>query len=160
MTTFSDIRHREFGSTDWSIVRQLDGPEAEQALAKLCEQYWQPLYAYARSRVRDVHKAQDLTQRFFAHVVAKDSLRQAAPDRGRFRSFLLASLKNFMANDPLRLPERGQFAFRRLATTATNSKSTRPSQAPTVPGFFNPTTNSLTVCGILKSRWSRRQRSS
>lgn len=99
MTTFSDIRNREFGSTDWSVVRQLDGPEAEQALAKLCEQYWQPLYAYARSRVRDVHKAQDLTQGFFAHVVAKDSLRQAAPDRGRFRSFVLASLKNFMAND-------------------------------------------------------------
>lgn len=99
MTTFSDIRNREFGSTDWSIVRQLDGPDAEQALAKLCEQYWQPLYAYARSRVRDVHKAQDLTQGFFAHVVAKDSLRQAAPERGRFRSFVLASLKNFMAND-------------------------------------------------------------
>ena len=52
-----------------------------------------------RSKVRDVHKAQDLTQGFFAHVVAKDSLRQAAPDRGRFRSFVLASLKNFMANE-------------------------------------------------------------
>lgn len=95
----SDIRKREFGSTDWSMVRQLDGPDAELALAKLCEQYWQPLYAYVRSKVRDVHKAQDLTQGFFAHVVAKDSLRQAAPERGRFRSFVLVSLKNFMAND-------------------------------------------------------------
>lgn len=99
MAVPSDIRQREFGSTDWSIVRQLDGPDAELALAKLCEQYWQPLYAYVRSKVRDVHKAQDLTQGFFAHIVAKDSLRQAAPDRGRFRSFVLASLKNFMAND-------------------------------------------------------------
>ena len=99
MAAPSDIRQREFGSTDWSIVRQLDGPDAELALAKLCEQYWQPLYAYVRSKVRDVHKAQDLTQGFFAHIVAKDSLRQAAPDRGRFRSFVLASLKNFMAND-------------------------------------------------------------
>ena len=99
MTTQSDIRHQEFGSTDWSVIRQLDGPDAELALAKLCEQYWQPLYAYARSKVRDIHKAQDLTQGFFAHVVAKDSLRQAAPDRGRFRSFVLASMKNFMAND-------------------------------------------------------------
>jgi len=95
----SDIRQREFGSTDWSMVRQLDGPDAELALAKLCEQYWQPLYAYVRTKVRDVHKAQDLTQGFFAHVVAKDSLRRAAPERGRFRSFVLASLKNFMAND-------------------------------------------------------------
>lgn len=42
----SDVRQREFGSTDWSIVGQLDGPDAELALAKLCEQYWQPLYAY------------------------------------------------------------------------------------------------------------------
>jgi len=99
MAAPSDVRQREFGSTDWSIVRQLDGPDAELALAKLCEQYWQPLYAYVRSKVRDVHKAQDLTQGFFAHVVAKDSLRQAAPDRGRFRSFVLVSLKNFMANE-------------------------------------------------------------
>lgn len=68
-------------------------------MAKLCEQYWQPLYAYVRTKVRDVHKAQDLTQGFFAHVVAKDSLRRAAPERGRFRSFVLASLKNFIAND-------------------------------------------------------------
>ncbi len=81
------------------MVRQLDGPDAELALAKLCEQYWQPLYAYVRTKVRDVHKAQDLTQGFFAHVVAKDSLRRAAPERGRFRSFVLASLKNFIAND-------------------------------------------------------------
>ena len=99
MTAPSDVRQREFGSTDWSIVRQLDGPDAELALAKLCEQYWQPLYAYVRSKVRDVHKAQDLTQGFFAHVMAKDSLRQAAPDRGRFRSFVLASLTNFMTNE-------------------------------------------------------------
>lgn len=99
MAARSDVRQREFGSTDWSMVRQLDGPDAELALAKLCEQYWQPLYAYVRTKVRDVHKAQDLTQGFFAHVVAKDSLRKAAPDRGRFRSFVLASLKNFIAND-------------------------------------------------------------
>lgn len=95
----SDVRQREFGSTDWSMVRQLDGSDAELAMAKLCEQYWQPLYAYVRTKVRDVHKAQDLTQGFFAHVVAKDSLRRAAPERGRFRSFVLASLKNFIAND-------------------------------------------------------------
>jgi RNA polymerase sigma factor (sigma-70 family) len=99
MAAPSDIGQREFGSTDWSMVRQLDGPGAELALARLCEQYWQPLYAYVRTKVRDVHKAQDLTQSFFAHVVAKDSLRKAAPERGRFRSFVLVSLKNFMAND-------------------------------------------------------------
>ncbi|MGZ0168547.1 MAG: hypothetical protein ACKVHE_03225 [Planctomycetales bacterium] len=66
MAAPTDIRQREFGSTDWSMIRQLDGPNAELALAKLCEQYWQPLYAYARSKVRDVHKTPDLTQGFFA----------------------------------------------------------------------------------------------
>jgi len=81
------------------MVRQLDGPDAELALAKLCEQYLQPLYAYVRTKVRDVPKAMNLKQGFFAHVVAKDSLRRAAPERGRSRSFLLTSLKNFMAND-------------------------------------------------------------
>ena len=79
MTTQSDIRHQEFGSTDWSVIRQLDGPDAELALAKLCEQYWQPLYAYARSKVRDIHKAQDLTQGFF---MANNYAREHSQRRG------------------------------------------------------------------------------
>lgn len=102
MSASSNPYPQRFQTTNWSVVRQLDGIEGDRALATLCERYWYPLYAYARTRVRDVHKAQDLTQGFFAHVLAKDSLRRAAPERGRFRSFLLTSMKNFMANEHAR----------------------------------------------------------
>lgn len=98
MTT-SNLSHQRFKSTDWSVVNHLGGAGAELAMASLCEQYWYPLYAYARSRVGNVHQAQDLTQGFFAHALARNSLRQAAPDRGRFRTFLLTAMKNFMANE-------------------------------------------------------------
>ena len=71
---------------------------ADQALTTLCETYWYPLYAFLRSRGSSVEDAQDLTQAFFTRVLEKHSLRQADPARGRFRSFLLASLKNFASN--------------------------------------------------------------
>jgi RNA polymerase sigma-70 factor (ECF subfamily) len=69
-----------------------------QALATLCEQYWYPLYAYVRRRGLDPHEAQDLTQEFFAHLLDSEAVNVASPERGRFRSFLLASLNNFLAN--------------------------------------------------------------
>lgn len=72
---------------------------AHEALATLCETYWYPLYAFLRSRGSSVEDAQDLTQAFFARVLEKHAIRQADPARGRFRSFLLASLKNFAANE-------------------------------------------------------------
>lgn len=97
--TSSHPQQQQFKSTDWSVINHLDGADAEHAMASLCEQYWYPLYAYARSKVGDIHKAQDLTQGFFAQVFEKNSLRQAAPDRGRFRTFLLTAMKNFMTNE-------------------------------------------------------------
>jgi RNA polymerase sigma-70 factor (ECF subfamily) len=68
-------------------------------LATLCETYWYPLYAFLRSRHYGAEEAQDLTQAFFAHLLEKQAIRQADPSRGRFRSFLLVSLKNFAANE-------------------------------------------------------------
>jgi RNA polymerase sigma factor (sigma-70 family) len=73
-------------------------PLADEALARLCEAYWYPLYAFLRGRGQGPDDAQDLTQAFFVRVLEKQTLRQADPARGRFRSFLLASLKNFAAN--------------------------------------------------------------
>jgi RNA polymerase sigma-70 factor (ECF subfamily) len=73
-------------------------PEAREALTQLCEAYWYPLYAYVRRRVPSLHEAQDLTQAFFTHLLEQDAIAQAQPQRGRFRAFLLASLKNFLAN--------------------------------------------------------------
>jgi RNA polymerase sigma-70 factor (ECF subfamily) len=74
-------------------------PDADAALARLCELYWYPLYAYLRGQGYSADQAQDLTQAFFARVLERHTLRHADPARGRFRWFLLTSLKNFVANE-------------------------------------------------------------
>lgn len=91
-----------FQTTHWSLVLRAGNREdrgADAALATLCDRYWYPLYAYVRRRVADVNEAQDLTQEFFVRLLEKHYLAIADPQRGRFRSFLLASLKHFLANE-------------------------------------------------------------
>jgi DNA-directed RNA polymerase specialized sigma24 family protein len=91
-----------FLTTHWSAVlaaRDEKSPRAAEALAQLCRTYWFPLYAYVRRCGESPEQAQDLTQEFFARLLAKDWLRAASPARGRFRWFLLASLKHFLANE-------------------------------------------------------------
>jgi RNA polymerase sigma factor (sigma-70 family) len=73
--------------------------ESGEALEKLCRAYWFPLYAFARREGCGPEEAQDLTQEFFCRLLAGNSLRFADPHRGRFRSFLLTSFKNLMANE-------------------------------------------------------------
>jgi len=79
------------------------------ALEQLCRTYWFPLYAHVRRRGYSAEDAQDLTQEFFARLLAKDWLGLADPSRGRFRSFLLASLNHFLANEwhKVRAEKRG-----------------------------------------------------
>jgi RNA polymerase sigma-70 factor (ECF subfamily) len=91
----------EFLTTRWSVVRAAGGshPSASDALATLCKTYWFPLYAFVRRKGYSLHDAQDLTQSFFSHLLEKQRLAALSPDRGRFRSFLLVSLKNFLANE-------------------------------------------------------------
>jgi RNA polymerase sigma-70 factor (ECF subfamily) len=92
----------QFATTQWSLVLRAskrDVSEAAVALAELCQRYWFPLYAYVRRRSTDAHEAQDLTQEFFARLLDKHTLAEATPERGRFRGFLLTSLKNFLANE-------------------------------------------------------------
>jgi RNA polymerase sigma-70 factor (ECF subfamily) len=101
-----------FATTRWSLVLQVrdkQSSHAATALADLCRAYWYPLYAFVRKRSRDSHEAQDLTQSFFARLLEKDFLDDVAPERGRFRSFLLAAIKNFVANewDRARAEKRG-----------------------------------------------------
>jgi RNA polymerase sigma-70 factor (ECF subfamily) len=93
---------RRFATTRWSQVLaagQTSTGESREALARLCESYWYPLYAYVRRWGHDADQAQDLTQAFFAKLLEKHYLRAADPARGRFRSFLLASLKHFLLNE-------------------------------------------------------------
>ena len=92
----------DFHTTHWSMVlaaAEQGTPAAEQALACLCQSYWQPLYAYLRRTGHSIHDAQDLTQAFVARLMSKSYLRSADPERGRFRSFLLIALKHFVANE-------------------------------------------------------------
>ncbi len=92
----------DFRTTHWSLVigaGRAGGREADAALAQLCQRYWYPLYAYVRRRVHDVSEAQDLTQEFFARLLEKNVIAAASRERGRFRNFLLAALKNFLANE-------------------------------------------------------------
>jgi len=77
----------------------MSSEKAREALATLCETYWYPLYAFLRSRGYGAENAQDLTQAFFARILEKHTIEHADPARGRFRSFLLMSLKNFAANE-------------------------------------------------------------
>ncbi len=91
-----------FVTTHWSVVLAAghgDTTRAGEALSHLCETYWYPLYAYARRRGSSPHDAQDLTQEFFARLLAGNWLAGAERDRGRFRSFLLSAMKHFMANE-------------------------------------------------------------
>jgi RNA polymerase sigma-70 factor (ECF subfamily) len=86
-----------------------DTTRAQTALARLCQAYWYPLYAYVRRRGYDAHDAQDLTQEFFARLLARNWLAQADRERGRFRTFLLSALSHFLANewDKARAQKRG-----------------------------------------------------
>jgi RNA polymerase sigma factor (sigma-70 family) len=93
---------RNFPTTLWTVVLhagQDEPAQAQVALAQLCEGYWYPLYSFIRRRGYSPHDAQDLTQAFFAHLLEKRGLGRVDPEQGRFRTFLLASLKNFLAND-------------------------------------------------------------
>ena len=90
----------QFATTRWSMVVEAgrrSSPKAAEALATLCGIYWFPLYAYVRRQGYSADDAQDLTQAFYVHLLDKQTLQVADRERGRFRSFLLTSLKNFLA---------------------------------------------------------------
>jgi RNA polymerase sigma factor (sigma-70 family) len=92
-----------FAATQWSIILAAGESEArpemaQVALGQLCQMYWPPLYSFVRSRGYAVHDAQDLTQSFFAYLIEHKLYARVDPRKGKFRSFLLASLKNLLAD--------------------------------------------------------------
>jgi RNA polymerase sigma-70 factor (ECF subfamily) len=100
--TDSGSRVGLFDTTHWSAVLLAGGefsPEAQTALEQLCRAYWYPLFAYVRRHGHDFADAQDLTQEFFARLLERKYLRLADRTRGRFRTFLLTSLKHFLINE-------------------------------------------------------------
>jgi len=109
----SSLAHAaEFRPTRWSVVllsAQSHAPGSQAALAALCKLYWYPLYAFVRRRGYNPEDAQDLTQGFFLHLLDHNALTQVDPLKGKFRSFLLASIQNYLSKqvDRARCLKRG-----------------------------------------------------
>jgi DNA-directed RNA polymerase specialized sigma24 family protein len=97
----TSVLDRRFQATRWTVVltaARNDGPASAEALQKLCAAYWYPLYAFIRKRGYTHAEAEDLTQGFFERLVEKEVLADLSRDGGRFRCFLLAAVKRFLAN--------------------------------------------------------------
>jgi RNA polymerase sigma-70 factor (ECF subfamily) len=100
--SFGQSRRPQFATTHWSVVLaagKSSSAQQKKALETLCQSYWFPLYAFLRRRGYDSHQAEDYTQGFFADILEKHDLRAADPERGKFRSFLLATLKHFLSDE-------------------------------------------------------------
>ena len=99
---FSTPENPDFATTQWQVVQGVadsDSGVRRSALATLCEKYWYPLYAYVRRLGQDSNQAADLTQAFFADLFERGDLERIDSDLGKFRSFLLASIRNFIRNE-------------------------------------------------------------
>ena len=96
-------RSDRFAATHWTAVlsaaRGHETPQSAAAMAELCRNYWYPLYAFIRRRGHSAEEAEDLTQEFFARLLAKEFLAGVDRERGRFRTFLLMAVKRFLANE-------------------------------------------------------------
>lgn len=91
----------KFTETRWSIVLRAgkpDAPGAAEALENLCRSYWYPVYAWIRRSGRDAEESRDLTQEFIATLLRRNSLESVSPDKGRFRTFLIRSIGNFLTD--------------------------------------------------------------
>jgi RNA polymerase sigma-70 factor (ECF subfamily) len=137
-----------FATTRWTVVLAAGNrstPTADVALEELCRTYWYPLYAFVRRHGHSKEDAEDLTQSFFARFLQKNYLEKLQSEHGKFRAFLLASLKHFLANEwdrasrqkrgggiPL-LPSTGR--ARTPATKLTPPTNSAPTSSTTAPGL-------------------------
>ena len=93
---------RRFPTTEWLLVTQLrsdEPPAIDQALSKLCQRYWWPIYGFISMHTRSAEEAEDLTQRFMIHMLRHRSFANAERSSGRFRSFIVGALKHFLADE-------------------------------------------------------------
>ena len=95
------LNQKQFATTHWSMVLAAgeSGPESDSALEQLCSAYWYPLYRFVRGRGYNREQASDLTQGFFALLIERNDFEKVRKEKGRFRSYLLASIKNFISNE-------------------------------------------------------------
>jgi RNA polymerase sigma-70 factor (ECF subfamily) len=117
VSTYTHAGAADFRTTHWSVVLlsgQLLGLSSDEALEKLCRTYWPPIHVWLLRRGYSSHDAEDLTQSFFSHLLEKNRLQTLHPSKGKFRSFILASLKNYLTNEwdkNQALKRGGQFTF-------------------------------------------------
>lgn len=129
-------------TTRWSLVQAAgrDSPEAKEALGTLCTTYWYPLYAFVRRHGHNPDEAQDLTQEFFARLLEKHSLEMVDPGKGKFRSFLLAAMQHFLANERDRVLAQKRGGDRRFLSidvaAAENRYRLEPSHQLTAEKLF------------------------
>lgn len=128
----------QFARTHWSVVLaagRSESTHAQAALEQLCANYWHPIYFFVRRQGHGPADAQDLTQEFFARLLARNDLAAVDRSKGRFRSFLLASLKHFLANewDKAKAQKRGggQVPLSIDASTAESSYTFEPVESIT-----------------------------
>jgi len=137
-----------FTTTHWSAVlasAQDDSPQSAAALEQLCRTYWYPLYAFVRRQGSSPHDAEDLLQSFFARFLEKNYLNHVDRSKGRFRSFLLATLKHFLAGewDKARTAKRGgQIQFLSLDSGAAESR------------YWEEPASTLTPEKLYEQRWA------
>ena len=148
-------------ATHWRLVlsaRDRDSPGADAALASLCEAYWFPLYKFVRRSEFNHHDAQDLTQAFFQHLLQRDWLQGVDQAKGRFRTFLLCALANFLANHRQRVSavKRGGLAETVACREDTDEPSLaeREAQGPDASVEFDQ----LWCCALAKQALCRLQR--
>lgn len=122
-----------FHTTHWTVVlaaQDGDGTAASEALAELCSAYWYPLYAFVRRQGSSPHEAEDLTQEFFRRFLERRALETVRREAGKFRSFLLACLKNFLANERLRAQTQRRGGGHQILPLNTDDAETRYSLEP------------------------------
>ena len=129
----ADADRARFATTRWTVVLaagQKSDANAADALATLCQTYWYPVYAFVRRRGHNPDDAQDLTQAFFARLLEKQVIPRADRERGRFRAFLLASLRNFLYNEHDRQTARKRGGDRRVLPIAFDAVESRYGTEP------------------------------
>src|SRR6186997_2745142 len=137
-----------FHTTHWTVVleaRDKSGDAAREALAILCSTYWYPLYAFIRRQGSSPHEAEDLTQEFFLRFLDRHALERVQPAAGKFRSFLLVCLKNFLANERERARAQRRGGGRPILPLEVENAETRYSLEPA---------DSLTPDAVFERRWA------
>jgi len=141
-------RDAGFHTTHWTMVlaaRDKDGTVAREALTSLCSKYWYPLYVFIRRQGSSPHEAEDLTQEFFFRFLERHSLGSVQPAAGKFRSFLLACLKNFLANERERAQAQRRGGGQPLVSLHGTDAETRYSLEPA---------DHRTLDAVFERRWA------